>query len=155
MPDEIIMMLLKYVHGMDRVNLGSTCKRMRYLVLNSGLLWESRVISWDIDLDQCATLAPQIGKLVIVLNAQRNMDDFCFYLFRIKGSHTNIIHIIYPKMTQEHQRLNCWLRNEYLLQYYEIYFDSVRLDILENFNKVFIWAQNERFYLGSKLTFLY
>ena len=123
MPDEIIMMLFKYVHGMDRVNLGSTCKRFRHLLLHSGLLWKTCRVLWGSKSHKYAVLAPtpQIGKLVIVLATWKDLDKFCLGLFYAKQSHTSIIHVIQPQTKEKCQPVFCWIRSQNVYQKYQIY----------------------------------
>ena len=121
MPDEIIMKLFKYVHGMDRVNLGSTCKRFRHLLLHTGLLWKTRRIVWRRKSRKYAVLARQIGKLVIVLATWKDLDKFCLDLFSAKQSHTSIIHIIQPQTKGKCQPIFCWIRTKTVYQKYQIH----------------------------------
>ena len=130
MPDEIIMMLLKYVQGMNRVNLGSTCKRFRHLLLHSGLLWKSRCILWGYNSHKYALLAPQISRLIIVLPMRKNLDTFCQDLFNDDRSHMSVIHIMKPENVEKYHSWICWLRNNNDYEKYEIYYNNEYLNMM-------------------------
>ena len=132
MPDEIIMMFLRYVYGMDRINLGSTCKRFRHLLLHSGVLWDYLCIKWSHNSHLYATLAPQITRLVIVLNTKKNMDDFCLNVLKQKRSITDVIQLVQRKSSKMCQPIFCWIRNKNVYKKYEIYPHSGSMNFIKD-----------------------
>lgn len=124
-PNELVMIILRYLQGWDRVNLGSTCRRFRDLLLHSGIIWKSHCITLGYGQSKDAVMLPMIENITIFVDQPNAMENFCQYLFSKSNSYTKVINVIESKM-RRFQDLHCWIKvsenvfKKYCIEYHPI-----------------------------------
>lgn len=124
-PNELVMGILRCLQGWDRVNLGSTCRRFRDLLLHSGIIWKSHCITLGYGQPKDAVMLCLIENITIFVDQPNAMENFCQYLFSRSNSYTKVINVIESKM-KRFQDLHCWIKvsenvfKKYCIEYHPI-----------------------------------
>lgn len=124
-PNELVMKILRCLQGWDRVNLGSTCRRFRDLLLHSGIIWKSHCITLGYGQLKDAVMLSLIENITIFVDQSNAMESFCQYLFSKSNSYTKVINVIESKM-KRFQDLHCWMKvsenvfKKYCIEYHPI-----------------------------------